>query len=474
MKKNLSLISVLLCLILMFSLLSVTAFAEDKAEKPQESPAPTAEAEDKAAEEDKKEADKAVEKASETEDSEEPETVIVEEGTSHYAKPGTIVFNNGGTVYNNDAVVYNNGGVVYNNLGLVYNNGGTVYANGGTVYNNSGEVYNNDAEVISHDKKDEATEEAPEEAAPEEKPQPEESASEEKPLTEEAADEKAEDEAKSEDTKSAKDDVPEAEVKEGFYQVVLAEDYSEYVEFKDLDEAGQLYVAKKEDFSFELKPGYELASYTLSSGDFKDNEDGSYTISNINEDAELEPEFALAAPAMSLESGTYFHEQELEISSAEGAKIYYTTDGSKPTEKSSKYKKPLKLEEGAVIKALAVSEELGESEISSVEIAVAEVEIPEFKDAKKDYGDIEPEEIEIENKGQVDAVIKKLSLSGEHSKYFKLSESAEETIPAGESEKGHWTVNPLSNLDKGEYSVTVTAESGSGQTADFELSFKVK
>ena len=85
---------------------------------------------------------------------------------TYYNNDGQIVFNNHGTVYNNGncGVVYNNGGTVYNNGGTVYNNCGTVYNNSGTVFNNVGEVINGpDGIVVDNTAPAAATE--PEEAA---------------------------------------------------------------------------------------------------------------------------------------------------------------------------------------------------------------------------------------------------------------------------------------------------------------------
>ncbi len=474
MKRNSKILTVLLSLAVLMSILSATAIAAPKEDKSKDSVSAEevvkhsssdekntkddkADLKDKKDNENKSEKSKNVNKdeaekaqtvkTDESEKKVEPETVTVEEGKVYYAQPDTVVFNNGGTVYNNDATVYNNGGVVYNNLGVVYNNGGTIYANGGTVYNNSGTVYDNGAEILSPGVNGEAETDK------------------DVPVDEDASEKEA---------SSGEAAVPEAEVKDGFYKIELADDYSNYVEFEDLDEAGQLYIGKDDSCTFKLKPSYKLSSYELTSGEFNDNRDGSFIISKVSENAKLELEFEIAAPVFNIESGTYIENQEIEISAADGAQIFYTTDGSDPDEKSEVYEGPVLLENGCVIKAVAVSDELGSSSVSKAEIAIVKIDVPEFKDAKKGYGEIKPRSIELENDGDVDAVIKKMSLSGENSNLFRLSEASQKTVPAGETVKNHWRLNPLPNLEPGEYSAVLTVETGSGETADFEIGFNVK
>lgn len=79
-------------------------------------------------------------------------------------------------------------------------------------------------------------------------------------------------------------------------------------------------------FSVEMEPG-EIAIYKLN-GDISIKE-------------------PLKTPKLSLKSGTYIGEQELEITTTdEGAEIYYTTDGSYPTYTSARYTGPIKIGNG--------------------------------------------------------------------------------------------------------------------------------
>lgn len=63
----------------------------------------------------------------------------------------------------------------------------------------------------------------------------------------------------------------------------------------------------------------------------------------------------VAKPTASSESGTYYREQKITLNStAEGVKIYYTTDGSSPTNKSKLYTGPIIVNKNTTLKAIAV------------------------------------------------------------------------------------------------------------------------
>ena len=68
-------------------------------------------------------------------------------------------------------------------------------------------------------------------------------------------------------------------------------------------------------------------------------------------------DYVSEAPQFSLEEGTYSEVQEVAISSETGGTIYYTTDGTDPTESSTEYTEPILLQdEGETeIRAIAVN-----------------------------------------------------------------------------------------------------------------------
>jgi len=63
-----------------------------------------------------------------------------------------------------------------------------------------------------------------------------------------------------------------------------------------------------------------------------------------NNEAKILPTRSLEAPVFSNESGFYESPFELEIETMKGGTIYYTLDGSEPTEESLKYKEPIVIE----------------------------------------------------------------------------------------------------------------------------------
>ena len=75
---------------------------------------------------------------------------------------------------------------------------------------------------------------------------------------------------------------------------------------------------------------------------------------------------ACETPTFSPEAGTFLTAQSVEISSeTEGATIYYTIDGSEPTEKSPVYTEAISVNETTTIKAIAVKEEYSNSAVAS-------------------------------------------------------------------------------------------------------------
>ena len=71
----------------------------------------------------------------------------------------------------------------------------------------------------------------------------------------------------------------------------------------------------------------------------------------------------VSSPVINPESQKFLEPIEVSITAEEGAMIYYTLDGSEP----SQYEKPFLLEEAAIVKAIAVMEGCTDSEIATAE-----------------------------------------------------------------------------------------------------------
>lgn len=113
----------------------------------------------------------------------------------------------------------------------------------------------------------------------------------------------------------------------------------------------------------------------------------SYTENSIKS-GEIEVIFTLvygevSAPEISPSSGNYDEATSITITAASGAKIYYTTDGTTPTESSNLYTGSFDMERGnTVISAIAVKNGVS----SSVSTAVYNLDIPSvytFSEAKE-------------------------------------------------------------------------------------------
>lgn len=78
------------------------------------------------------------------------------------------------------------------------------------------------------------------------------------------------------------------------------------------------------------------------------------------------------APAFSVNSGTYSSEFAVELTCAtDGATIYYTTDGSTPTEQSAKYTGPITIGTTTILKAVAVDADGNKSRVVSASYSIA-------------------------------------------------------------------------------------------------------
>ena len=91
---------------------------------------------------------------------------------------------------------------------------------------------------------------------------------------------------------------------------------------------------------------------------------------------------APSAPELT-SSCKFLEEQEVAIScSTEGAKIYYTTDGTDPTKESTEYSEPFTVNETTTVKAIAVNEN-GSSEVATA--TYTKVELMSIAEAKAAY-----------------------------------------------------------------------------------------
>ena len=356
----------------------------------------------------------------EEEEGEEDGPVIVAEEESAYAMPGQTVYNNGGTVYNNGALVYNNGGLVYLNDGVVYNNGGIVYANGGTVYNNGGVVYRNEALVYTF----------------------------------------------------GEDEVLESHIY-GYYSVTMAEDYSALADFEGLE--NDLYLTEDSVCTITPHEGLLLVSAEADAGVLTENEDGSWTLEQVDADLTLTLSFRTVAPAFDLEEGTYAEEKTLTITAPEGAEIYYTLDGSEPREDNSQlYEEPLVLSEGVTVTAVAVIPGAEPSEPVTADYAFVTITVPAFSAGREGEDPPKAAPFSVENSGAVDAKIESVELQGEHADCFKLNTGRGSTVKAGRTNSSSWTVRPVSGLEKGLYTVEVVFTLSGGETVTLEISYNVK
>ncbi len=83
------------------------------------------------------------------------------------------------------------------------------------------------------------------------------------------------------------------------------------------------------------------------------------------------PLFQLAKPTVSVKAGTYRKKIALKLqSTAEGAVIYYTTDGTVPTAASKKYTKPISISKSTTVKAIVVCGNFKNSPVTTAKYVV--------------------------------------------------------------------------------------------------------
>ena len=410
-------LSILLVLALLLCLLPAAALADPEDGKEEEEQSEPVDA-DEAAEEAELPLSEEEEELSETEDEDASAPLVNGEDETCYPMEGETVYNNGGTVYNNGALVYNNGGLVYQNGGTVYNNGGVVYANGGVVYNNGGTVYRHDATVYTFD-----------------------------------------------------DDVQQSRIY-GAFHVTTAADYSAIAEIEGLDENDMLL--EGESCTIRVREGLVLRAVETDAGTLTENEDGSWTLEDLDADATLTLEAQAEAPVFDLAEGCYAEAQTLCITGPEGAALYYSLDGSAPDEDSLLYEEPIHLTEGCTVCAAALLPGAERSEITRAEYAFVTITAPELPDGTQGEEPPEAAAFTVENTGKTPAVIESVSLSGKSASYFSLSTEEGGTVKAGKSDSKTWTLRPAADLTRGNYRATVIFTLAGGQTVQLDVRYKVK
>lgn len=94
-----------------------------------------------------------------------------------------------------------------------------------------------------------------------------------------------------------------------------------------------------------------------------------YAVKEEYEDSDImneEYKIKCSAPIINPKSGTYDDAQVITITSTtQNANIYYTTDGSAPSEKSMLYTKPFTVDKNTAVKAITIKEGLENSSVSS-------------------------------------------------------------------------------------------------------------
>ena len=84
---------------------------------------------------------------------------------------------------------------------------------------------------------------------------------------------------------------------------------------------------------------------------------------------------ACATPTFSPAAGTYTEAQNVTISTTtQGAKIYYTTDGTDPTINSSDYSSAISVNETTTIKAIAVADGYNNSAVATATYTIVSIE----------------------------------------------------------------------------------------------------
>jgi hypothetical protein len=112
------------------------------------------------------------------------------------------------------------------------------------------------------------------------------------------------------------------------------------------------------------------------------------------------PVATLDAPGFSLPTGTYQTAQTVEITTAPGSAIHYTSDGTEPTAGSPAYTAPLTLSATTTVKALAVRAGYANSAVATLKFTYR----PENTDLPTDDGTPVGHQTDSDGDGVVDAI----------------------------------------------------------------------
>lgn len=133
--------------------------------------------------------------------------------------------------------------------------------------------------------------------------------------------------------------------KESTWYIQVSEDGSEWTDVKTQD-ATSMAQGTWTEFTADLTEYEDVYVRVYYSG--------STAIRNIDDLKLVTTPPSVAKPTITPESGTYASDQEVTIEcETEGAIIYYTLDGTAPTDESTEYEGPFTVTESTVIKAIA-------------------------------------------------------------------------------------------------------------------------
>ena len=250
-----------------------------------------------------------------------------------------------------------------------------------------------------------------------------------------------------------------------YFRVTTAEDYSAAANFSgaELDTDGSLLIRQDEELVITPLSGCRIVAVEASCGNVAENEDGSFTVSQVDAPLTLALSIEPEAPELSLSSGTYGEPQPLEITGPQGAEIYYSLDGEYPREDNAfLYEGPVTLEYGVKLMAIAVVPGTQPGEAAQLDFALLQSDEALNWMLKEGYDRPDSMAVPLRNNGDVEAVITSVGLEGEDARLFTLNTSLGGKLPPYSTDS-RWTVRPATGLEPGEYTAELvfTLDGGS-------------